>query len=118
MRVRAHARTCGAHAVDDVAREPEGHQLGRVQEAALLEGHAQVYVHHLCAACKAQPLSLAQSCSEAQDAVPYHAPATLRTRPEQSLRMPTTPTSKRITAGSGGQGVAIAAILLKASGLA
>ena len=43
-------RTCDAHAVDDVTGEAEGHDFGRVQEPALLESDAQVYVHHLRAA--------------------------------------------------------------------
>lgn len=47
MRARSGARTGGAHAVDEVGREAEGHQLGRVQEAPLLKRDAQVDVHHL-----------------------------------------------------------------------
>lgn len=39
--------TCCAHAVHYVGGEAEGHQLWCVQEAALLEGHPQVNVHHL-----------------------------------------------------------------------
>lgn len=39
--------TCGTHAINDVAREAEGHQLGCVEEAALLKRHAKVDVHHL-----------------------------------------------------------------------
>ncbi len=41
------SRTGDAEAVDDVAGEAEGHHLGRRQEAALLEGDAQVDVHHV-----------------------------------------------------------------------
>lgn len=39
--------TCGSHAINNVAGETEGHQLGCVQEAPLLESHPQVDVHHL-----------------------------------------------------------------------
>ena len=38
---------CGSHAVDDVTRQPERHQLRRVEEPALLKGDAQVDVHDL-----------------------------------------------------------------------
>ncbi len=49
--------TCGAHSVHDVAGEAEGHQLGRVQEPALLKRHPQINVHHLHAPhCRSQAL--------------------------------------------------------------
>ncbi len=43
-------RTCDAHAVNDVTGEAEGHDFGRVQKPALLEGDAEVNVHNLRAA--------------------------------------------------------------------
>ena len=41
---------CGSHAIDDVTRQPEGHQLRCDEEPALLKGDAQVDVDHLCIA--------------------------------------------------------------------
>ena len=39
--------TGGAHGVDDVARQPEGHRFGHRQDSTLVEGDAQVDVDQL-----------------------------------------------------------------------
>ena len=58
--------TCCAHAIHYVACEAEVHQLWGVQEAALLKGHPQVNVHHLCSLA-VQQYVVAVPVSQADD---------------------------------------------------